>query len=324
MTVIAGCSLIDGVMLLADCRVTVPYKSKTFHIDNLQKIIKLGDHSVIGFSGNVIAAGEMLKGAIAEIARIWNFGEVHPARLQRWLPRYFRFICAEITAKLQYVPDVHFMVASVALDRPNLIERARVLELIHRITTNPSSIQRNWIPNIAMAIVRDPDPGPYTEISDLPEGILYSMRSPDFIPNATKPLGFRAIGSGNAIVQEIERLADWVFLGDVGNSFVESMSLRRGVAGFVKEQGIESVGGMYPCVKVTKSGAEYCGMRIQSPVDGTDLSIRADADGRWMQQNHATGRIVQMAFPWEIDYRAVVGDDKFNDFSDLLPRRSRR
>jgi hypothetical protein len=61
MTVIAGVSLLNGVMMLSDCRVTVRRAGKAdIHSDVAQKLFPLTQNAVIGFSGDVATAALLL------------------------------------------------------------------------------------------------------------------------------------------------------------------------------------------------------------------------------------------------------------------------
>jgi len=60
MSVVAGCRLLDGVIILADSRATISVNGKTFYLDNLQKILPFTPYIVIGFAGNVKVISKIL------------------------------------------------------------------------------------------------------------------------------------------------------------------------------------------------------------------------------------------------------------------------
>jgi hypothetical protein len=205
------------------------------------------------------------------------------------------------------------MVGSVVLDRPNIIEREKVVQIMERFRLGELSHQRTWLPNILVQILSTPTNTRFVALMDAPAGLLYIMRSPKFIPEHLRPLEYAAIGSGNQAHTEIKRTADWIFAGDVGNPFVESEALRNTVSQFIEQNQIETVGGLYPCIKIDRSGVQMLGIRTEIPIGGTIIEITADPSGRWVQRNLSSGREIPLLFPWELNFRTHYQDHKFDD-----------
>lgn len=321
MSVIAGCSLFDGVILLADCRVTVKRQGKRdIYCDTAQKLFPLTPTTALGFVGDLETATPIIRELYRQInlsIRQNKNNRLHPLRILKWLPRYFRSSYSQL-AKRKDVRRVDFMVGSVILDRGNIIERFKVVEIMERFRLGKLSAQRNWMPNILVQIMRAPSNSKYVILSDIPGNLLYYMQSPDFIPQYLSPLEYAAIGSGEKTIIEIDKNVDWIFAGDVGNSFFEGSALRQTVSSFIERNSITSVGGMYPAIKINRQGPEFLCYSSTIPVGGPKFELGINSDGRWFQKNHATGKEIKLLLPWEIGPDKLQNDERFDDLQEAL------
>jgi hypothetical protein len=303
MTVIAGVSLFNGVLLLSDCRVTVQRRGKPdVHGDIAQKLFPLTKDTAIGFSGDVATAA-LLLGVLRRQLPKREHKDI--ASLQ-WLPRLFQSGVATLQAKKKRVAQVDFMLAGIVSDRANVVERAKVVELMNAIAFGKGSIQRSFVPDVVMQVVMTPPTQEHVVIGNSPAGVLCTMRYPLFEPQFFKPLEFVAIGSGRHSTVEIKKYADWLLAGMPGNDMVERTSLTDAVSQFIAENDIQDVGGMYPCVKIDHD----------------------DMRGRWTQENHTTGKKIELLTPWEIMRNPTAADRKFDDMREAVehanPLRARR
>ena len=310
MTVVAGASLFNGVMLVADSRITVRRAGNPdVHADICQKIFPLTNSLAIGFAGDVSGAAFILTELRAQLAKRVRRDAV--SLVLRWLPRFLR----ARYAKYGKNQPVHFMVAAVRLDRPNVVERQKVVEIMKTIATGKASIQRNFIPDIVGRIMLTPPSAGRLAIQGTVEGILCKLSSPDFRPVYFSPLEYCAIGSGASTTHEITRTADWLFAGQPNNDLVESMALRDAVSHFVAAERIPGVGGMYPCVKIDQRGVGCLGVNQTLP-KGKFTLIYDALKNRWTQTNHATGKSIELLYPWEIDANTIISDSRFDDWWD--------
>jgi hypothetical protein len=324
MSVIAGCSLFNGVILLADCRVTVKRQgNQDIYCDNAQKLFQLTPTTALGFVGDLETATPIIRELHKQInlsIKQNKNSRLHPLQISKWLPRYFRSSYNQL-AKRKNVRRVNFMAGSVILNRGNVIERSKVVEIMERFRLGKLSAQRNWMPNILVQIMKTPgNSSKHVILSDIPSNLLYYMQSPDFIPQHLNPLEYAAIGSGENTVIEIDKNVDWIFAGDVGNSFFEGSALRQTVSSFVGRNSITSVGGMYPAIKINRQGAEFLGYSSTIPVGGTKFELGINSDGRWFQKNHTTGKEIKLLFPWEIEPEKLKNDERFDDLQEALNR----
>ena len=157
-----------------------------------------------------------------------------------------------------------------------------------------------------------------------PAGLLYTMSSPRFIPRHYAPLEYCAIGSGHGSVHEIAKTADWLLAGVPGNDMIESMALTDAVSEFVASEGIDDVGGMFPCLKIDHRGVQCLGTSMGMAPNRISLHFDSSL-ARWVQKNEATDKEVQLLLPWELNAGAIKSDRRFDDRQDAVrtfnPRR---
>jgi len=325
MTVIAGVSLFNGVMLLSDCRVTVPRRGKPdVHCDVAQKLFPLTQTAAIGFCGDVGTAAPLLERLRRRLPRREH---KDVASLLQWLPRLFRSEVTALHAKKKRVAQVDFMLAGIMPDRPNVVERAKGVELMKSIAFGKGIIQRSFTPAVIMQVAMAPQDQDHVVTGNCPAGVLCTMRYPKFEPQFLRPLEFAAIGSGQHSIVEVKKYADWLLAGDPGNDLIERTSLTEAVNQFVAENEIKDVGGMYPCVKIDRRGVNCLGIRQNFPLYEVSLTYDAARD-RWIQQNHTTGKKIELLRPWEIGGDLPAIDEKFDDMREAVehanPLRARR
>jgi hypothetical protein len=324
MTVIAGVSLFNGVMLASDCRVTVKRPGwRTVARDEAQKIFPLTATSVIGFAGDVATASALIEDLFRQIRR---GRRIDPVSLHHWLPRFFRSSYSALSKKKR-AGRVDFMVGSVVPGRLNVIDRQKAADLLKVIALGSSSIQRGFLPDVLMHVLMT-DPGhAMVPIPNSIAGLLCTLSSPRFQPQYIRPLEFAAIGSGQHATIEMRRTADWLLAGVPGNDFIESQALTSAVSQFVAERQIQDVGGMYPCVKIDQRGPVCLGARHRYPLYEVSLTVDPK-NGRWIQENHTTGKKIELLYPWEILRRPILSDRKFDDMREAVehanPLRAKR
>lgn len=112
MSVLAGCSLFNGVLLLADCRATVTRKGKApVYVDYVQKLFTVTPQIAFGFVGDIKAAAVMFQDLPRFMnRRLKHMARLHPVMFLDWFPRYLRFSYS----KLNFQPDpVGVMIACI-------------------------------------------------------------------------------------------------------------------------------------------------------------------------------------------------------------------
>lgn len=318
MTVIAGASLFNGVILVADTRVTVQRRLlPDRHCDVAQKLIELTPTTAVGFAGDVTTAATLIRAVQVELTKRKR---TDGASIRRWLPGFLRHVYANTSG----ARPVSMIVGSALPGRCNIIEKAKVAELVRKVARRQTQMQRHWMPGSVMGIMMQPHQ--LVRVGAV-GNLLYALKAPDFTAMDYGPMSACAIGSGRGSARDLTAAADWLFTGMPGNDMVESMAMRQCASEFCASEGIESVGGMFPCLKIDHRGIGLLGEESGQP--GKRISITYDgARGRWVQRNHVTGKEVELLRPSEIDPSKFAIYQRFDDWRDAVrtfnPLRLRR
>ena len=314
MSVVAGCTLFDGVLLLADSRVTFPGNPDRY-VDNAQKLFPISPDTAIGFAGDLRVASILLQGMAEPVKRRRCRDAIS---LHLWLPRYFRYAYSQLDASLGG-RSVAFMIASALRDRSTVVEKQIVRDLMFYAVSGEGVSRGNWVPGLAVDILNAPTPA--VAIGGTHRGVLFSLQSPRFTPVYCPPLNFMAIGSGQAAIQEVSRIRNSIILDHHGETNLEAMWLEDAVSSFVREKRIAGVGGLYPLIKVSSRGVEMLGRGVTYFRRGGDCEVEARIElavenGQWVQRNATTGREIPLVPPWRIK-RADLAIGTFEDLDQM-------
>lgn len=298
VSVVAGCSLLDGVILGADSRVT--FEAEGTCRDTLQKLVFIASHTVLGFVGHVAPAARLLR-AMRKVR-----GDRHNAVILRhWLPRFFAYEFKKLPNAKDV--DVRFMVGSVIAGRPNVIEKAAaartVIAAVHSRT--PGSI--NGISPLFLRIMQTPSNK--VHLLNQPQGLLYTMQSPDFHVRSYEPMSAVAIGSGDGLKEKMLEVSDQILFGTIPNADVNWLG--RSMYHFLRTANVESVGGSFPIVKITSAGIIPMSRTNVLINKGVAYKLTYDHD-RWVQRNETTGEEIRLSLPWEINLK-IRTERKFDD-----------
>lgn len=315
MSVVAGCSLFDGVLLAADCRVTVTRgRTREVYSDNVQKVFGVLPHTAVGFVGDCGAAAFILPHLLIQASRMRENG---PADLVRWMPRLFRRAYADYNPSYGEKTPISFMAVAVEVGKRNVVKRKVVVDLVNDIAFGKTTIKRSWMPGFLMEFLKIDPRIEYVSLQGTSKGLLYVMRSPGFEPEHYDPLQFVAIGSGERVVEEIHAYRDAVLAIAPGDSGVEAGQFRDAIRHFIDRHNIETVGGLYPAVKISSKGAEALEYGFEIPVGGTKIRLVYEG-GRWVQENVSTGKAIRLLFPWELNPDNVRKDMRFDDLREAF------
>jgi hypothetical protein len=296
MSVVAGCSLLDGVILGADSRVT--FQSQGTYRDTLQKLIFFTNHTAIGFVGDIATAAHLLKSMKKAQGDRRN-----AVTLRHWLPRFFAYEFA----RFPKATGVKFMVGSVIPGRPNVIDKAAAAQAVFNAVHSRPSGAINGISPLFLRIMGAPTPK--VRLFDQPEGLLYTMQSPDFIVRSYEPFNAIAIGSGVGLQEKVVQVADQIFFGTIPNADVNWLG--RSMNHFLRANDVHSVGGSFPIVKITAAGLLPMSRQTVLITKGVAYELVFERD-RWVQRNKTAGEEIRLALPWEFDL-TVWSIKKFDD-----------
>jgi hypothetical protein len=320
MSVVAGCSLFNGVLLTADCRITYRWPNgHRQHADIAQKLFFLAPGHAVGFvSDDVRLASLMIRVLLEQVTRRPRLDHFS---LMQWMPRLFRRACEVWRRDHRDAPYTAFLGASVLPWAPNVVRRADVAAIMNHIAFGQPAIQRNWIPPILVRILETPAHIEVVALGGTARGLLYTMEPPDYEPRYHETLHFTAIGTGRGVVGDIARVHDWIVAGDVGNRFVEAQAFVDSVERFARENAIDDVGGLYPLLRVDAGvGGDMVqawGYGREIPAGGDRIELTYDQSG-WVQRNSATGREMRLVPPWRVDVFRNAG--VFDDLDEAIRR----
>jgi hypothetical protein len=297
MSIVVGFSLMDGILLGADCRATYS-DSGPRHADWVQRIIRLTDNTIIGFVGDIDTAGRLLKAATDQITSLPQDGE----RVNRWLPRLFRREFERCSSPRR----VEFLVGSVIKGRPTVVTPSTLAEI--RSCIGSDSVREG------VASLLATPPGFHAVIPGQPPAMLSRLVSPNFKRCECKSLWFTPIGSGSSVENTLK--TRWVNLltAEPGDVHKEAGEMAGAMLAYFDQSGFDSVGGLVLMMKVTSTGVCLHGFVIsRDDASQTNLVEMRWENGRVIQRNLQTSKEVQLYLPWEL---RGIGDARrtFNDF----------
>jgi hypothetical protein len=301
MSAVAGVSLLDGVLIGADCRMTFKHPGKTTYRDTVQKIIQIGPHTVIGFVGLVPTAAELLVGMLKARGT-----RQHSTEFQFWLPRYFKHEYRKLKTKER----IDFMVASVDPGRPNIVQKSAIASAVINAAQSRQG-SNNIISRSFLDILSVPTPA--VSVQGSGEGHLYTMLSPEFTPRSYDPMQAVVIGSGENMRESILQVTDQIHFDHVLND-PDVTWLGRALQSYLSQSGEMTVGTMFPMMKITARNGVQCFGRQTINIK-TETSYELTVEGtqnRWVQRNLSTGEQIDLLMPWEIDHTETE-DQRFDD-----------
>lgn len=313
MSVIVGCSLLNGILLAADSRGTIQRPDyPDVYVDNVQKLFAITLDTAIGFVGDFEAAKVLLQ-SLTTIGRHRR----DPLSLSRWMPRLFRHQFAKLDphkdGRQRYVA---FVVASLIRGRPNVIHRPSVRYVLSHIGEGRTSRKSDWVPSILVEILcAEPQKAPFVLLPDYPQNLLYVLESPRFETQLQSTPNIVAIGSGGCIIEKsIPSIQDMLLATDIGN---EDMWLRQGMLQFVQTERDHGVGGLFPVLKLTAGQIEGIGHQV-APIGDTDRDIiqLKFQNGKWIQENLSKGKRMELLPPWELFPLRDMKNRVFDDLKD--------
>jgi proteasome subunit B (beta)-like protein len=292
--------MLDGVILGADSRVT--FQTQGTYRDTLQKLIFITNHTVLGFVGDITTAAHLLKSVRKAQGERRN-----AVILRHWLPRLFAYEFA----RFPNAAAVTFMVGSVIPSRPNVIEKAAAAHVVVNAIHSRPSGSINGISPLFLQIMGAPSPK--VRLPSQPEGLLYTMQSPDFNVRSYEPFSAVAIGSGSGLQDKILQVSDQIFFGTIPNADVNWLG--RSMNHFLRANNVENVGGSFPIVKISAAGLFPMSRSTVLITQGMAYELTFEHD-RWVQRNKTTGDEIRLSLPWEIDL-AIRTDHKFDDLRPI-------
>ena len=284
MTLVAGVLLPDGVLLAADCRLTVEFPSRPrFVVDDVQKVAPLGESTAMGFSGDLRSVSYLFGQLFGPPGQGRRLDGVS---IRRWLPRFFRDRYARLR-RLHALGPCSFVVASTVKGRPQRVLWRDVARWAHSDERRSNYLlMRVWN--------KQADGSGSVTVPGSSFGLMYVLESPNFVPRDFRPLEFCAIGSGSGdAIRSMRRYASHLFSDHPGHAagwFMEAMA--NALAG----SGEATIGGMFVTLALANG-------EMRAMVNDTKQSSAAPAlvieNGRFALVEPRTGRRILLRRPGE-------------------------
>jgi hypothetical protein len=280
MTLIVALKYWKTVAVIADCRVS--YEPPYDEVDDyLQKIYQIGDRVVMGFSGPLQGAYEVMDLVRVNVRRYSSSPVADKLRqdLEGWIRCKYRALDAADRKRLS------FMIATV---EPKREKHSRWISPNGQEKEKPS-----WFPYV-------------------PEWSILILK-----PSTSRPgeldreqeTFVKIIG----IAEENRKAVEKVLMDTYGFSFKQPKLQMMVVMGFLKaeviKRKIRRVGGLFQCALLNEKGIQWLGYAGQNVV----LELK---QGRFVQTNIRTGETIPLMTIWEwAEKKPAPGS--FGSFEDL-------
>jgi hypothetical protein len=303
MTMVAGARLVDGVLIAADCRITWETPKGFLHTDDAQKLIRVGDSTVLGYAGHLTTVNYLLPHIYATLRQPRRRGDAIAVR--RWLPRFLARAYRAL-ARHRSIDQVHFMAAGSIKGRLARLDRDLLWETIEQTHTLQVN---NWLAVRCLDQFTNSHEQTLT-VPDSSEGLLYVMSSPEFKPKDVPPLGVQAIGSGRAAADVLQTYRPLIMCAHPDRApdmFSDALS------GYFVEHGLSTVGGMLMISHAFNGGV------TSLLLSGGDKQIEAKRDGAYFHvRNNATGKEIRLKYPSELLRVPPRNPVLFDDFTEAM------
>jgi len=281
MTLIVALKLWKTVAVIADCRVSYlpPYEEVD---DYLQKIYQIGDRVVMGFSGPLQGAYEVMELVRVNASRYSSTPVAD--NLRRDLERWIRYKCRRLGADDR--KDLSFVIATV---EPKREKRFRWL-----LSNGQEKAKPSWFPYV-------------------PEWSIFTLKPSQSRPGelVREQRPFIKITGINR--QDHREAIEKVLMDAYGFSFKQPMPQVRVIMGLLKaeilKRQIRNVGGLFQSALLNEKGIQWLGY------SGGNFVLEWK-QGRFVQRDNVTGKMLPIMTIWEwAENRPVPGS--FGRFEDL-------
>ncbi len=291
MTVVIACRFLKSITVISDCRVS--YSGQDTVDDSLQKIYPLDKQIVIGFSGPLAGAYQILEA----VKRNRNDYQKHPASanllsdVERWIRHEYKMIKQPEERK-----NLSFVLASV--------DPKREMRSKWYTQDGIESSKPTWFPFV-------------------PE-----LRSIKLIPSISKPEELIKEEKGMCkiigVQDEIQKAIQDTLLDLFGFEFkqpkLQAQVIVNTLMYDLMERKVLSVGGLFQCAVLSEKGIEW--LRYGLPSDYGDISLEI-VNGQYLQRDNFTGKVVPLMtiWQWQEEWQKKPLPGRFGIFEDPAYRK---
>lgn len=266
MTVVIACRFLKSITVIADCRVS--YTGKSAVDDNLQKIYPVDERMVIGFSGPLAGAYQVLD-AVKKNQQSYSKNPVAVnlmVDVERWIKHTYRLVRPADRKNLSFV---------LATVEPKRESRSR-----WRTQNGAEKSKPSWFPFV-------------------PE-----LRATVLKPSQSEPTELKRSNSGICgiigVQTEIQNAIQERVMNMYGFSFkqpkLQAQAILDALMLELKEKQIVSVGGLFQCAVLSLNGVEWLSYGLPSDLGDVSLTIE---NGQYIQRDNVSGRVVPLMNIWQ-------------------------
>lgn len=266
MTIVIANRLLNSIIIVADCRVS--YTGSNVVDDNLQKIYQLNKRMVLGFSGPLSGAYQVLDKIKSNISNYSKPPIADNLRIdvERWIRHEYREIENE-----QDRLNLSFVIATV--------EPRREVHSKFITSGGKEAPKPKWFPY-------------------MPDLCITTLKPSKAITGGLQKtnLGMCHVIGVNKEAQKLARDTVVKLFGfEFGKPGLQAQAIVNSLMAVLMEKHILTVGGLFQCALLSSNGINW--MTYDLPSDYGDVSLDI-IDGKYIQRNNVTGRIVPLETIW--------------------------
>lgn len=285
MSVVVGFGFPEEAILISDSRVSFN-EPKLEPRDEIRKIYQLGNHLAVGFTS------QHVEFTLEILRRITNFS-LNKSKSQATLylldkiPKVARYFYHRLSEKIGWKPPMEFVYAGVVMDRCLGVSGKLIFDLMKKKGGGhiPTKIAVG-MQNTQNGVMNLPPPSPVVTKQVFPSGEILPLVS----------LGFVVSGTGSGIAKKIQESEAELFFADSEIPMRLSM-IRMLCDNYIKESGINSVGGLVQVLKINEKGISpmlYSRTNITPEGKEVKAETLSFVNGEWIMEEHQIGKITRV------------------------------
>jgi hypothetical protein len=267
MTIVLACKFLKTIVMISDSRVSYGHKDPVD--DNLQKLYPLDERMVIGFSGPLAGAHQVLS-SVARNRKNYSKPPIAANLLtdvDRWIRHEYRQIKPSTNRE-----GLSFIIATV---EPKRERRSRWFTQQGEEKSKP-----NWFPFVPQlrSIALKPSKSNPKELTKYESEMC------------------KIIGVQSNVQEHVNAVVEKLFGFSFNRPLLQAQAIVNTLMYVLMEQRVVSVGGLFQCAVLGENGIEW--LTYGHPSKQGDVSLEI-IDGKYVQRDNITGRTIPLKNIWD-------------------------
>ena len=267
MTIVVASRFLKTVVIVADCRVS--YQGMKEVDDNLQKIYQIDKRMVLGFSGPLAGAYQVMEAIRRNLSKYSKrpIASNLRADVQRWIKHEYQAITQPKDRE-----NLSFVLATV--------EPRREVRATWRTIEGKEIPKPKWFPFIPelYILTLKPAPGEPDKLTSVETGIWHIIGASDEAQDAVR-----------VTVEKLFDFASW-------QPNLQAQAIVNALMATLMEKQIVSVGGLFQGALLSVDGIQWVTYGLPSRFGDVTLDI---VDGHYIQLDNVTGKEVPLETIWD-------------------------